>query len=153
VAEAAKDLLLREDETGLSVFRVADLGEADRVAKLFALTCRERPGPLDYVLLPPECFVPLHGVALLPVPDEQLHPYLSERHHEVRGLTPDLSRQLAQVLLAAGGHQVHRLKERDLVEAARQLVAQDGSLSIYLIGEWRGILFGGHPEQKSQQDH
>ncbi len=152
VAEAAKDLCLREQETGLSVFRVADLGEADRVAKLFALTCRERPGRLDYVLIPLEALAPLHGVQLLPVPDPRLHPYLAERHHELQGLKPDLSRQLAQVILAVGGHQIHRLKERDLVEAAGHLTRQDGTLKAYLLGEWTALLFSGPPESEAQQD-
>ena len=142
VAEATRDLLLREQEEGLSVFQVAGEAGAERVAVLFAVTCRERPAHVDYVLIPPKCFASLPSVHLIQVPDTQLHPDLSARHYEAGGLTEELSKRLAEVILRHPGHQVHRLKDKNLCAMARRLVQANAILPTYLCGEWPGILLG-----------
>jgi len=72
VDQAAKDVSLRKNEQGLSVFEVEDSAEADWVATLIALTTRPgRPERIDYLLIPPDCFAAL-GLVILPVPDPAL---------------------------------------------------------------------------------
>jgi hypothetical protein len=49
VAEASRDLKLDMDEEGLSVYRVEGEGETLEVAVRWALTCRPKPRPMDYL--------------------------------------------------------------------------------------------------------
>jgi hypothetical protein len=54
VAEASRDLKLDVGEEGLSVYRVEGEGETLEVAVRWALTCRSKPRPMDYVVFPAE---------------------------------------------------------------------------------------------------
>src|ERR1700737_4547657 len=99
IAKAAEDVDLRDGDDGLSVFAVADANEALQVAQFFGLNCRSRPQLLDYMLIPGACFANL-GLRVTPTPlPKQLHPFLSDRHHEVAGIAPEVSHQLARALL------------------------------------------------------
>src|SRR5438876_11318372 len=99
----AQDLQLRPDENGLSVFASKDNSEAELIGQLFAFTCMRRPQDLDYLLIPPECFGAV-GLSVSPVPQpETFHPFLSDRHHEVYGLTPESTEQLTRSILSHSG--------------------------------------------------
>jgi hypothetical protein len=117
VAQAARDVSLRKNEKGLSVFEVGDAAEADWVATLFALSAR--PGRLekiDYLLMTPECFAAL-GLAILPTPDPGLIEELSSRHREVRGLDqPDAAKVLTKQILEDDRCQIIRITEGALKE-------------------------------------
>src|SRR4051794_166409 len=76
VAQAALDLELAPDETGLSVFRVEGEDERREVAVRFALTCREKPAHVDFVEFPTELATTL-GLTVAPAPMPELDPYLS----------------------------------------------------------------------------
>ena len=54
ISQAALDLQLGPDEVGLSVFRVEGEEETVEVAVRFALTCRDRPAHVDFVVFPAE---------------------------------------------------------------------------------------------------
>jgi hypothetical protein len=83
VADCARDFSPRPvDQGGLSVFAATDDAEAEMVAHLYGLTLMG-PDNLDYLLLPTGAFE-LPGLATIRVRmDGRIHPYLSERDHEV----------------------------------------------------------------------
>jgi hypothetical protein len=54
ISQATLDLQLGPDEIGLSVFRVEGEDETIEVAVQFALTCRDRPAHVDFVVFPEE---------------------------------------------------------------------------------------------------
>jgi hypothetical protein len=87
-------LRLDAGEHGLSVFRVEGEGEALEVAVRFAITCRANSQHLDFVVFPSELALGL-GLTVRYIPREYLDPFLNARHHEIDGLTPDLSLRLA----------------------------------------------------------
>jgi hypothetical protein len=93
-------LELAPDEDGLSVYRVAGEEDAREVSVRFALTCRDSPRNVDYVAFPAELAEAL-GLAVAHVPSEELDTYLSERHHEILGLTAEQGLRLAAAILAA----------------------------------------------------
>ena len=88
------DVALRRqhNEEGLSCFSVADDSEADRVTHYCALTLYGYDN-LDYLLIPDDTW---DGFGLRPihVPMPNIHPYLSTRHYEVRGLTEGAEPQI-----------------------------------------------------------
>jgi hypothetical protein len=135
VAQAALDLELGPGEAGLSVFLVESEGERSEVAVRFALTCRERPAHLDYVVFPAELVTDL-GLTIVPAPMAKLDPYLSERHHEILGLTPELGGQLAAAILASADRQVGRVRDRELLTLGAESCRRDPELRKHLKGDW-----------------
>jgi hypothetical protein len=70
------------------------------------------------------------------VPQEGIDPYLSERHFEIFGLTPELTRGLAAAILRAAGRRVERLSKRDIPPLAAELCRRDPSLQRFLGEGW-----------------
>jgi hypothetical protein len=102
VRSAAADIRIRASsgEQGLSVFRVLNEEEAQKVAVLYVFTVLgfDRPDKIEYLLIPTECFKDL-GLHPQAVRDDHLHWFLSERHHEIVGLNDHLSEELARRIL------------------------------------------------------
>jgi hypothetical protein len=136
LAAAADQLSLRAGESGLSVYHVEDDAVADHVAALYASTTTfDRPNKLDYLLIPQECFV---AIGHLPrhTPDTALHPFLSDRHHEVTGIDFSLSKDLARSILKSSQRRVVRRSPTELLTIVRGLVASDPTIRLYLRGDW-----------------
>src|SRR5262245_50879865 len=133
--DAVIDLKLKPREVGLSVFRVEGEEDSREVAVRFALTCRENPRHVDYLVFPSELAESL-GLAVALVSREDLDPWLSQRHHEILGLTPELSRRLAATILAHVGRLVERVQKVDLMPLGKALCQRDSDLKKFLIGEW-----------------
>jgi hypothetical protein len=136
VSIAAEQISLRSGEAGLSIYHVEHEEAARKVAALYASTTAfDRPGKIDFLLIPPECF---DAVGLLPVhvPDDGLHPFLSNRHHEVRDINDETSGRLARAILASSGRRVVRLTPDKLVAIVRSLLANDSTIRTYLRGTW-----------------
>jgi hypothetical protein len=125
VREAAKDLTLRDGETGLSVYRVSNREEARDVALGWALEKRDRDDHVDYLLVNEVSVTETH--ALTAVPDEEASDSrLRMLHCELTETVPDASRALARKLLASGLLGVERISRTD-VESARRAARDDGS--------------------------
>jgi hypothetical protein len=139
VSQAALDLQLGPEEVGLSVFRVEGEDETVEVAVRFALTCRDRPAHVDFVIFPAELATEL-GLTVAPVPIEGLDPTLNARHHEIIGLTPELTSRLAASILAAPGRRVGRVRDRDLAALGAELCGRDPGLRNHLRSEWASKL-------------
>jgi len=141
VGEAAKDVSLRNErgELGLSVFRVETTAEAQRVAILYASTLLDRPGKLDYMMAPSQCFENLELV-VSHRPVEGLYPYLSERHYEVMGLDESVSLALARELLASPERVVVRIRESELIAELRKLMVKEPLLHHFVGEAWRNLL-------------
>jgi hypothetical protein len=135
VDRAASDLTLRAGEANLSVFRVVTAEESEEVALRFALTGREEPRHVDYVVFPSELADAL-GLAVAHAPMDDLDPYLSERHHEIQGLTPEMSRQLARAILDDARWRVERLHKADLKPRGAERCRRDPELRGRLKGDW-----------------
>lgn len=135
VAEAARDLALDEGETGLSVYRVEAEGDVREVAVRFAITQRAEPQHLDSVVFPPELATEL-GLTIEHVPCLGFDPYLSDRHHEIIGLTPALVLQLAERILRCHERCVGRIRERDLLSLSNELCRLHSEVRQYLKGSW-----------------
>ncbi len=128
VEEAARDVSLRADEDGLSVFEVLDEEDGRRVATWLGVQktlVRGRSVPLDYLLIPPDVFATL-GLSVVPVSDPSLGPELSERHREVKGLTPASSQRLAATLLREKRFRLDRIPRQDIDRSARDSSQADG---------------------------
>jgi hypothetical protein len=145
VAEASLDLQLAVDEDGLSVYRVEDETESLEVAVRWALTCRSKPQPMDYVVFPSELASDL-GLTVAQTSREELDPFLNARHYEITGLTPELGRRLAQAILGHAGRRVVRVKEKDLPSLGAEICRGDSELKKYLKREWAIML--GEPARE-----
>jgi hypothetical protein len=130
-AKAAADLALRARDSGLSVFRVEGAVESTEVALRYALTCRDEPRNVDYVVFPSDLPTAL-GLSVVPAPTPDLEPYLSERHEEILGLTPELSLKLAAAILADGRWRTERIARADLESAGAELCRRDPGLKNHL---------------------
>jgi hypothetical protein len=130
-ASAAADLTLRARESGLSVYRVEGAGESTEVALRYALTCRDEPRNVDYIMFPSELPEAI-GLSVVPAPMPDLEPYLSERHEEILGLTPELSLKLAEAILADGRSRYERIARADLESAGAELCRRDPELKKHL---------------------
>ena len=135
VEYAAQELALRpSDEGRLSVYRVEDEADEQEVAVRFALTCRTKPQPLDYVVFPAELAVEL-GLTVIPEPREDLDPSLGEGHHGITGLDEEMTRRLASATLATA-RCVRSILARDLDTLGTVLLRRDPRLEPYLKGKW-----------------
>jgi hypothetical protein len=136
VDQAAIDLRLAPGETGLSVFRADDAEEQHEVAIRFSLICRDwPPDHLDYVVFPADLATTL-GLSVSPMPRDDLDLYLSDRHHEIIGLTPELTQRLASAILAYGDRQVERLPKRHLPSLAAEVCRRDPEIRKHLAEGW-----------------
>src|SRR4051812_44954204 len=103
------------------------------------MTCRNRPDHLDYIVFPAELASDL-GLSVSQVPRSELDEYLSERHIEIAGLTPDLSRQFARAILESSSHTVRRIRDRDLPALGAALCREHPQLRAHLRGNWPGLM-------------
>src|SRR5207248_8037883 len=113
VADAAADLRLKPNEGGLSVFRVEGEDETREAAVRFAVTCRKDRRPADYIVVSSDLVEGL-GLAVARVPRTDLDPFLGARHHEIIGLTPELTLRLAASILAEADRRLGRVPKEDL---------------------------------------
>jgi hypothetical protein len=121
VTEASKDLTLRTGEDGLSLFEVKDEAEGQHIATAIGvhrMLTVGRSDHVDYLLIPSEVFARL-GLTVIPVPDPRLEPQLSELHREVKGITDEISLQLAAAILKEGRFQVNRIKKQEIEKAVQ----------------------------------
>lgn len=137
VKKAAEDMMLRPTETGLSLYKVDTEQEAAKVAAYFVFTRRKpkAPEPIDFLLIPSQCFREV-GVRPRLVPDDHLHPFLSERHCEAEGLDYAGSIRLTKSILGNPARTVKRLKPSELVIILPDLIAEDPSLQGNIGGDW-----------------
>jgi hypothetical protein len=113
VSEAAKDLTLRAGEDGLSLFEVKDEEEGQRVATsigVHRMLTLGRSDHVDYLLVPSETFAQL-GLTVVPVPDPRLEARLSGLHREAKGITDEISLELAEAILKTGRFYVNRINK------------------------------------------
>lgn len=68
VEEAVKDLKLRPEEKGLSLYRLHNKDEADELACIYSVTLRDNPAHFEYVLFPDDILLG-YQVAPVPVPE------------------------------------------------------------------------------------
>jgi hypothetical protein len=125
VAAAARDLILRPGEDGLSLFQVEDEEDGRRVATLLGVHKRSLRGHsdhVDYILVPSNDFVGF-GLSVVPVPDPTLGADLSQRHREVKGITDDISTRIATALLQEKRFRLNRINRQDIDRAALDFVA------------------------------
>ena len=139
LSDAALDLTRRAGEDGLSLFRVADENEANRVAALFASTLSGRPDKVDYVLFPESC-LGIAGLAAQPVPNAAAVPYLSDRHCEIIGIDRPDSTALARAILNDPEHRVIRASKSTLIATMRETIAADPSMADRLLTGWPACL-------------
>jgi hypothetical protein len=135
VADAAVDLKLKPREDGLSAFHVEGQEDSREVAVRFALTCRDDPRHVDYLVFPSELAEHL-GLVTAYVPREDLDPWSSARHYEILGLTPELTLRLAATILAHAGRSVERVQKGDLIPLGAELCRRDPELRKHLRDDW-----------------
>jgi len=148
VAAAYEDLRLRRenDETGISVYKVADEKEAENVALLYAMTLRRRPQKFDYILIPDT------AIADLPMrkeTEEGHHPSLSDRHYEIDGLTDKEVEQLTTRLLGCEERRTFHLDRRRVESLALNQIDAEPQLADELSPEWLKTLEPRRSEPKS----
>jgi hypothetical protein len=121
------------------VFRTEGEDDAREVAIRFAVTCRVDPRHADYLVFPSALAERL-GLVVASVPRDDLDPRLSERHHEILGLTPEFSLRLAAEILADDVRVVVRIRKADLIPLAIELCRRDPGLKDHLAGDWPTLL-------------
>jgi hypothetical protein len=133
---AAQELALRPiDEGRLSVYQVEGEADEQEIAVRFAVTCRKRPQPLEYVVFPVELVTAL-GLTVAHEPREEIDPYLSEHHYGIIGLDDEMAQRLASAILAYAARRVQSIPVRDLDKLGRELLRRDPGLAPFLKGEW-----------------
>ncbi len=80
------------------------------------------------------------GLVVAHVPREGLDPRLSQRHHEILGLTPELGLRLAAEILADAGRLVGRVQKADLIPLGKELCRREPELKNHLGGHWSTLL-------------
>jgi len=75
----------------LSVYRVENCQEADRIITLYAMSGKDQPEQVDYILIPDGALIAL-GIAPAPIPGDINHAFLTSRHYEITGLTDQATR-------------------------------------------------------------
>jgi hypothetical protein len=149
VEAAASDLSLRPADQGLlSVYKVECESDEREVALRYAVTCRNKPEPLDYVVFPADLATAL-GLTVAHEPSAEIDPYLSDRHYGISGLDEDLARRLAAAILAHSERRVRRIPERALDGLAISLLRREPGLEPYLKGIWPERLKSNHGEERS----
>lgn len=134
VEEAVKDLSLRPEEKGLSVYKVDNIDLAKDVAKLFAPTARKSVDKIDFILFDESLVSSVEGLALDKTGCE-LHPELAVLHYEIVGLDEQKTRLLATAILSSPFN-VERITEGDLIRAVRSRMEQDKRFKAYIYEEW-----------------
>src|SRR5437763_9054392 len=122
VTAAARDLSLRRGEDGLSLFEVEDEQDGQRVATWFGVHKTFTLGRSDHVAsirIPSDDFARF-GLIVVPAPDPDLGPPLSERHREAQGITEAISRDLAAAILEEKRFKLDRIKKQDVEKAAKE---------------------------------
>lgn len=133
--KAAKDLELRDQEEGLSVFKVDDPEDADRIGVLFGMYRRTKPREVDYVLIPERCLASFRLVAR---PDPSLPAEMGALHYEIEGMreVEGASLALARAVLADDATQVKHLREAEVLSIAATLVDEDPARKAVLSEDW-----------------
>jgi hypothetical protein len=133
------DFKLRPQDEGLSFYLVSDQSEANTVAHYYALT-QQGYDDLHYLLIPDAIWTEI-GRRPVPVSYKDLPLYLSDRHHEVRGLTDELPDRLSEITYRDATRHSLRLKKRDVLQTATTYFASDANLRQFLHEEWETKLF------------
>jgi hypothetical protein len=130
------DVALRRQnqEEGLSLFAVTDQKEWEILSIYYALTLSGYDN-LDYLVIPEGVWITL-GLHPGHVPYHNLHPFLSDRHYEVIGLTEAQETKLAQIILANPDREAGRARRNDIKKTAQTLLAKDLTLRQLLNSEW-----------------
>ena len=131
------------DQGGLSVFRAADETEGRRVAILHTMTSRG-PEKVDFLLVPEVCFRDPR-LELRADPNDDQHPYLSERHYLVLGLSNVQVRiDVTRAILRDTGHRLARISKSEIKEEAIQVLRDDPSIRSYVKERrWDDVLRDG----------
>lgn len=137
VESAARDLTPRSGEN-LSVYRGARGELEEEASVLYAVTIRDRPRDMEYVLIPDDC---LNDYTCVKTPSEHGAPHLRERHYEIMDLQESERREeLARRVLAHARTVVDRIPESALIARARALCKGDPTLREALLGVWPTVL-------------
>jgi hypothetical protein len=131
---AVKDLGLRPDELGLSVYRVDNMHDAINIAKVHAPTARKKVDKIDFILFDENILGAIYGLELIKTPSS-LHPQLSEVHHEILGLDPERAQLLAEAILGSP-FCAERISADDLIESVRSRIADDDAFKSYIYDDW-----------------
>jgi hypothetical protein len=129
--QAVKDLTLRLNEKGLSLYRICNDQEVKELACIFSLTLRDNPTHFEYVLFPSSVLSD-YRVGSKPVSEH--HSFLSERHYEIPEPSTEQLLRLAQHILGSPAKRVGRMKRPHIVAFAIQT-------GLYRIGaKWRKLI-------------
>lgn len=134
VDRAIKDLSLRTDEEGLSVYKVDSIDNAREIAKLFAPTARKSASKIDFILFDESLVTAVEGLGLRKT-ECDLHPELSEAHHEIVGLDDQKSCALATAILS-GSFLAERISESEVIESLRSRMQRDDDFKDYVYEDW-----------------
>ncbi|MFO0605568.1 MAG: hypothetical protein U0324_20470 [Polyangiales bacterium] len=119
VAQAARDLTLREGEGGLSVYRVGGLEEARALALSWALEKRDRDDNADYIVFDEGLVAETHTLEARP-DEDAVDAGLRERHHELVEQTAGAAKLLASKLLAGSDRRVERVPKAEVAAERRR---------------------------------
>jgi hypothetical protein len=138
LAKASEDLMLRDGEEGLSVFKIDNIEEAEEIFALYVFTNRD-PGSSGYVLIDDPILHEL-GLRYQHVPVTTQLELLSEKHYEILDLTVEKSRELAARIgaaLEASEAQFKKLTERELKDLGIGCLEKYGELEEKIKPKWR----------------
>lgn len=138
VEDAVKDIMLREDEKGLSLYRLNNGREVDKLACVFSLTLRDNPKHFECVIFP-ESLLSGYQVNAAPVRE---HPqFLSERHYEILEPSETQLLELAERILNSPDKQVLRIKKQQIVDLTiRYGWNETGELRGRIGDKWLGLI-------------
>jgi hypothetical protein len=134
IERAVKDLRLRPEEEGLSVYKVDSIESARSVAKLFAPTARKSVSKIDFIVFDDSLVPAIEGLTLRKTGCD-LHPELSGLHHEIVGLDDQNSCSLAAAILSSS-FSAERVSESELIESVRCRTKQDDQFKAYVHEDW-----------------
>lgn len=138
VEEAAKDLELRPQEQGLSIYRLDHEGEIMNLATVYSLTLRDNPAHFECVIFPASL---LSGYIIDAVPEPSHLPFLSDRHHEILNSSKQTPSQLAELILNSPDKKVQRVKRQEIVDfAIKHELLEKNDFLARVSDKWRKLI-------------
>jgi hypothetical protein len=138
VEEAAKDLELRPQERGLSIYRLDHKDEITDLAALYSLTLRDNPAHFECVIFPASLLLDYRIEA---VPEPKHLSFLSDRHHEILDSSEQTPLQLAELILNSPDKKVQRIRRQEIVDfAIKHKLLEKNDFLARVSNKWRKMI-------------
>jgi hypothetical protein len=134
--QEAIDSVVFKGDLQVPFYKATDCAGIDEIALLWGVTVMQFPNVCSYLLLPRRLFEDFRFVQ---VKNPNLHPYLSDRHYEVRGLE-DHDELVGFVRRALSTGSIYRFPENRLKDEFRRRYPNESEIRNRASDSWKRVL-------------